>query len=130
MTPSSDILAVAMIFLILPPLGRVAPIQAAFVGGQTVALLYFGYSNGRTSTDARQANAALRPHASASFRSAAFSTQKPTTCSLVSVYGPVVTSSLPLGWIRSDLAFPAEERPATKTLAPAVTISSLSMSIS
>lgn len=49
------------------------------------SVAFFGYPNGRTSTEARQAKAALRPHASASFRSAAFSTQKPTRCSFVSV---------------------------------------------
>src|ERR1700733_7100263 len=81
---------------------------------------------GRTSTGARQATAALRPHASASFRSAASSTQKPPMCSLVSVYGPSVASTLPLGCARSDLAPLAGERPATKTLAPAATISRLS----
>src|SRR3984885_15550989 len=85
---------------------------------------------GRTSTGALQATAALRPHASASFRSAAFSTQKPTTCSLVSVYGPSLTSSVPSDWVRSDLALLAEERPPTKILAPAATMSSLSTSIS
>jgi len=41
--------------------------------------------NGRTSTGARQATAAFRPHASASSRSAASSTQKPPMCSLVSM---------------------------------------------
>src|SRR5690349_16599852 len=53
--------------------------------------------NGRTSTGARQATAALRPHASASFRSTASSTQKPPMCSLVSRYGPSVMSTLPSG---------------------------------
>jgi hypothetical protein len=58
----------------------------------------------RTSTGARQATAALRPHASASSRSAASSTQKPPMCSLVSRYGPSVMSTLPSGCARSDLA--------------------------
>ena len=47
-------------------------------------LLPSGPQNGRTSTGARQAMAALRPHASASSRLAASSSQKPPTCSLVS----------------------------------------------
>jgi hypothetical protein len=47
----------------------------------------------RTSTGARQATTALRPHASASSRSAAFSTQKPPMCSLLSRYGPSVMST-------------------------------------
>jgi hypothetical protein len=37
---------------------------------------------------------------------------------------------LPLGWVRSDRALPAGERPATKTLAPAAIISRLSAWIS
>jgi hypothetical protein len=57
MTPSSDTLAVAMIFLILPPLGCVARVQAAYVsvivGGQTVPLVSSDLPpvNGRTSTE-------------------------------------------------------------------------------
>jgi hypothetical protein len=57
-----------------------------------------------TSTGARQATTALRPHASASSRSAASSTQNPPMFSLVSGYGPAVMSTLPPGCARSDLA--------------------------
>src|SRR5580658_2846667 len=86
--------------------------------------------NSRTSTDARQATTALRPHASASSRFAHFSSQKPPTCSLVSRYGPSVMSTLPPGCARSDLALLTGERPPAKILAPAAAISSLSTSIS
>ena len=51
--------------------------------------------NGRTSTGARQAMAAFRPHSSASSRVAASSTQKPPMCSLASIYGPSVTRTVP-----------------------------------
>src|SRR6266852_3199264 len=86
--------------------------------------------NGRTSTGARQATAASRPHASASSRLAASSTQKPPMCSFVSRYGPSVTSTLPSGCARSDFALLAAERPPTKTTTPAAAISLLSTSIS
>jgi hypothetical protein len=58
--PSSDTLAVAKIFLILPPLGCVALVQAApvIIGCRTDAA-YFEYANGRTSTDERHVLAAL-----------------------------------------------------------------------
>jgi hypothetical protein len=62
--------------------------------------------------------------------SAAFSIQKPPMCSLVSSYGPSVTSTLPLGCARSDLALLAAERPPAKILTPAASISSLSAWIS
>src|SRR5580704_6345243 len=88
------------------------------------------HRNGRTSTGARQATTALRPHASASSRFAALSIQKPPTCSLVSRYGPSVMSTLPLGCARRDLALLSPERPPAKTLTPAASISSLSTSIS
>src|SRR5438046_2344136 len=86
--------------------------------------------NGRTSTGARQARTALRPDASASSRLAAFRIQKPPTCSLVSRYGPSVTSTLPLGCARSDFALLAPARPPANILTPAASISSLSTSIS
>ena len=75
--------------------------------------------NWRTSTGALQATAALRPHASASSRSAASSIQKPPTCSLASRYGPSVTITSPLGCARSDFALGAGCRPPAKTLTPA-----------
>src|ERR1700722_376063 len=80
----------------------------------------------RTSPDARQATAPLRAHASASSISAASSIQKPPMCSLVSVYGPSVTSTLPSGWARNDLALPAGEMPHANFLAPAAINSRLS----
>src|SRR5262245_45235428 len=83
----------------------------------------------RTSPDARQATAPLRAHASASSISAASSIQKPPMCSLVSVYGPSVTSTLPSGWARSDLALLAGERPQANFLAPAGINSRLSACI-
>ena len=131
MTSSSDTLAVGMIFLILPVgLCCLGSSGARNHRRSDRSAAYFEYANGRTSTDERQALAALRPHASASFRSATFSTQKPSKCSLASVYGPSVTSSSPLGWTRTDLALLAEESPPTKILTPAATISSLSTSMS
>jgi hypothetical protein len=45
----------------------------------------------------------LAPPRQSSPRSAASSTQKPPMCSLVSMYGPSVTTTLPAG-ARSDLA--------------------------
>src|SRR5262249_52550237 len=86
--------------------------------------------NWRTSTGARQATAAMRPHVSASSRPAAPSTKNPPMYSLVSTYGPSVTSTLPAGCARSHLALLAEERPPTKILTPTAFISSLSTSIS
>src|SRR5208337_1553990 len=94
------------------------------------SVAYVRTPNARTSTGARQATAALHPHASASSRSAASSTQKPPMCSLVSRYGPSVMSTLPPGFAGSDFALRAEDRPPTKILTPAATISSLSASIS
>src|SRR6202050_5958429 len=82
--------------------------------------------NARTSTGARQATTALRPHASASSRLAASSTQKPPMCSLVSRYGPSVMSTLPPGCARRDLALLAGVRAPAKILAPAAALSSLS----
>src|SRR5713226_1213200 len=78
--------------------------------------------NARTSTGARQAATALRPHASASSRFAHSSSQKPPRGSLVSKYGPSVTSTLPSGCARSDLASLAAERPPAKSLTPAASI--------
>src|ERR1700693_4241093 len=72
----------------------------------------FERKNGRTSTGARQATTALRPHASASSRSAASSIQKPPICSLVSRYGPSVMSTLPPGCARGE---PAGENPGTSS---------------
>jgi hypothetical protein len=46
------------------------------------------------------------------------------------VYGPSVTSTLPSGCARNDLALLAEERPPTNFPTPAATIPSLSASIS
>src|SRR5580658_4479432 len=87
--------------------------------------------NGRTSTGARQATTALRPHARASSRFAAFSIQKPPTCSLVSRYGPSVISTLPSGCARRDFASLAGLRPPAKTsLTPEASISFVSASIS
>src|SRR5208337_1722674 len=86
--------------------------------------------NARTSTGARQATTALRPHATASSMFAAFRIQKPPMCSLVSRYGPSVTRTLPSGCARRDFALLAAERPPAKDLAPAASISSLSTSIS
>src|SRR5580704_2378754 len=86
--------------------------------------------NSRTSTDARQATAALRPHATASSMLAASSIQKPPMCSFVSRYGPSVTTTFPPGCLRSDFAWGADCRPPAKNLAPAASISSLSTSIS
>src|SRR5262249_48691980 len=57
----------------------------------------FRQLNGRPPPGARQATAALPPPVRASFRSAASSPQKPPMYSLVSVYGPSVTSTFPLG---------------------------------
>src|SRR5262249_52429396 len=73
----------------------------------------------RTSPDARPATAPLRAHARPSSISAASSSQKPPMCSLVAADGPSVTSTLPSGWARSDLALPAGERPQANFLAPA-----------
>src|SRR5271157_31998 len=112
-----------------PARGTPTPDRQAGIAGSVVTaaqLLPLVLPNGRTSTGARQATAALRPHASASSRLAASSTQKPPMCSLVSRYGPSVMSTLPSGCARSDLALLAGERPATKILTPAATISSLS----
>ena len=86
--------------------------------------------NRRTSTGALQATAALRAHASASSRSAASSTHNPPTCSMVSRYGPSVTSTVPFALARSDFALLAGCKPPTKTLTPATFISALSASIS
>ena len=84
----------------------------------------------RTSTGARQATAALRPHASASSMLAASSIQKPPMCSLVSMYGPSVTSRSPPDFVRTDTASRAGTRPPAKTRTPAAFISTLSALIS
>src|SRR5262249_54428497 len=65
------------------------------------------------------------PHASASSWSATSRTQNPPICSLVSRYGPSVTSTLSSGFARRDFAFLAGPRPPTKVLMPAAIISSL-----
>src|SRR5260370_3183877 len=79
----------------------------------------------RTSTGARQATTALRPHANASSRLAASSIQKPPTCSLVSRYGPSVITTLPSCFKRNDFALLAPERPKATILPPAASNSSL-----
>jgi hypothetical protein len=115
-----------------PARGTPTPARQAGIAGSVVTaaqLLPLVLPNGRTSTGARQATAALRPHPSASSRLAASSTQKPPMCSLVSRYGPSVIRTLPSGCTRSDLALLAAERPPTKILTPAATISSLSVDI-
>jgi hypothetical protein len=58
---------------------RGTPTPAGIAGSVVTAaqLLPLVLPNGRTSTGARQATAALRPHANASSRSAACSAQKP-----------------------------------------------------
>src|SRR6185312_500368 len=86
--------------------------------------------NSRTSTGARHATTALRPHATASSMLPASSIQKPPICSLVSRYGPSVTTACPTDVLRSDFARGADCRPPAKTLAPAAAISLLSTSIS
>src|SRR5712671_3207423 len=58
--------------------------------------------------------APLRAHASASSISAASSIQKPPICSLVSVYGPSVTSTLPSVCFRNVFALLAGEIPASE----------------
>jgi hypothetical protein len=76
----------------------------------------------RSHLDGRPAgDGSLGPHASASSRLAASSTQKPPMCSLVSRYGPSVMRTVPPGCARSDLALLAGERPPTKILTPAAT---------
>src|SRR5215467_3293231 len=82
----------------------------------------------RTSTGARHALAALRPHASASCRSAVSSIQKPPTCSLVSKYGPSVRITSPFDCARGDTALGL--RPPAKLLTPAAIISLLSAEMS
>src|SRR6266550_1253334 len=74
--------------------------------------------------------APLRAHASASSISAASSIQKPPICSLVSVYGPSVTSTVPSGCFRTVFALLAGEIPQANFLAPAAIISRLSAWIS
>src|SRR5262245_32694949 len=74
--------------------------------------------------------AAFFAHASASSRSAASSIQNPPMCSLVSVYGPSVTSTLPSGCFRSVFALAAGEMPQANFLAPAAINSRLSAWIS
>jgi hypothetical protein len=96
-----------------PVRGTPTPARQAGIAGSVVTaaqLLPLVLPNGRTSTGARQATAALRPHASASSRLAASSTQKPPMCSLVSRYGPSVIRTLPSGCARSDLALPGRGR--------------------
>src|ERR1700750_2007086 len=68
----------------------------------------------RTSPTASQETAPLRAHASASSISAHSSIQNPPMCSLVSVYGPSVTSTLQSGCFRSVFALAAGEMPQAK----------------
>ena len=51
-------------------------------------------------------------------------------CSLVSVYGPSVTSTLPSGWVRSVFALAGGAMPQANFLTPAAIISRLSAWIS
>src|ERR1700722_16283939 len=105
--------------------------------GQVIYFLSLGSCSGagkkrssRTSPATSQAMAPFFAHANASFMSAHSSIQKPPMCSLVSVYGPSVTSTLPSGWARSVLALPAGEMPQANFLTPAAIISRLSSWIS
>src|SRR5262249_33943765 len=74
--------------------------------------------------------APLRAHARAASISPASSIQKPPMCSLVSVYGPSVTSTVPSGCLRTVFAVPAGEMPQANFLTPAAIISRLSAWIS
>src|SRR6185436_1642133 len=84
----------------------------------------------RTSPTASQVMAPLRAHASASSILAASSIQKPPMCSLVSVYGPSVTSTVPSVCFCTVFALPAGEIPHANFLTPAAIISRLSAWIS
>src|SRR5581483_9644600 len=104
---------------------------------QGVYLLPPGPSSGagknrssRTSPGTSQAMAAFFAHASASSILAASSIQNPPMCSLVSVYGPSVISTLPLGCLRSVFALAAGEMPQANFLTPAAINSRLSAWIS
>src|ERR1700733_5890183 len=99
-------------------------------GGEAHHLFAGIVRNSRTSTEARQATTALRPHARASSRLGASRIQKPPMFSLGSRYGPSVTRTLPSGCARRDFARPAAERPPAKILASAAIISRLSACIS
>ena len=68
----------------------------------------------------------MRAHASASSISAASSIQKPPMCSLVSVYGPSVTSTVPSGCFRTVFALLAGEIPQANFRTPAAINSRLS----
>ena len=72
----------------------------------------------------------LRAHASASSILAASSIQNPPMCSLVSRYGPSVTSTVPSDCFRTVFALEAGEIPQANFLAPAAIISRLSAWIS
>src|ERR1700736_4554990 len=80
----------------------------------------------RTSPTASQEMAPLRAHASASSISAHSNIQNPPRCSLVSVYGPSVTSTVPSGCPRSVFALPAGEMRQANFLTPAAISSRLS----
>src|SRR6516164_2067828 len=80
----------------------------------------------RTSPTASQEMEPLRAHAGASSISAHSSIQNPPMCSLVSVYGPSVTTTLPSRDFRTVFALAAGEIPQANFLTPAAIISRLS----
>src|SRR6516164_8281907 len=84
----------------------------------------------RTSPTASQEMEPLRAHAGASSISAHSSIQNPPMCSLVSVYGPSVTTTLPSRCFRTVFALAAGEIPQANFLTPAAIISRLSAWIS
>src|SRR6266436_4877069 len=103
------------------------------VAGEVRELLFFPAPkkrSSRTSPATSQTMAAFFAHASASLISAHSSIQNPPMCSLVSVYGPSVTSTLPSGCFRSVFALAAAETPQANFLAPTAINSRLSAGIS
>src|SRR5579862_989669 len=107
--------------------GRVARVYLLLLGSGSGA---GKKRSSRTSPTASQEMAPLRAHASASSILAHSKIQNPPMCSLVSVYGPSVTRTLPSGFLRSVFALPGGAMPQANFLMPAAISSRLTAWIS